>query len=120
MINQFERTLAHEGTTILKFFLHISKAEQKRRLQARLEEPAKQWKFNPADVKERARWNEYQRAYQDALEKCSTKNAPWFIVPADRKWFRNWVLSDTILRTLEGLKMKFPKATFDPNSIVIK
>jgi PPK2 family polyphosphate:nucleotide phosphotransferase len=119
-INEFERLLAEEGTTILKFFLHISKAEQKRRLERRLKDPHKNWKFNLADLKERDLWNDYQQAYEDALEKCSTEHAPWFIVPADHKWFRNWVLSDVIVRTLASLKMKYPPPAAGLNRIVIK
>ncbi|MEO6435101.1 MAG: polyphosphate kinase 2 family protein [Tepidisphaeraceae bacterium] len=109
-INEFERLLYDERTVILKFFLHISKEEQKRRLEARLADKSKHWKFNIGDLKERERWDEYQVAYQDALEKCSTPCAPWYCVPADKKWFRNWVVSDTIVRTLKSLDLKFPPA----------
>jgi len=119
-INEFERLLADEGTTILKFFLHISKAEQKSRLEKRLKDPHKNWKFNPGDLKERDRWNDYQQAYEDALEKCSTEHAPWFIVPADHKWFRNWVVSDVIVRTLASMKMKYPPPPPGLDKIVIK
>ena len=119
-INSFERLLADEGTTILKFFLHISKAEQKRRLEARLEDKDKNWKFNVGDLKERELWGDYMDAYQDALEKCSTRYAPWYVVPADKKWFRNWVISDTIVRTLKKLKMKYPPAPEGLNKVVIK
>ena len=107
-INQFEKLLADDGTTILKFFLHISRAEQKQRLEDRLADKDKNWKFNVADLKERELWGDYMGAYQDALEKCSTKHAPWYVVPADKKWFRNWVISDTIVRTLADLDMKYP------------
>jgi len=110
IINRFEKLLSDEGTTIIKFFLHISKDEQKKRLQARLDDPKKHWKFDLNDLKERARWNDYTEAYEDALRKCSTDYAPWYIVPADHKWFRNWVLSDTIVRTLEKMKLKYPPA----------
>ncbi|HUB26485.1 MAG TPA: polyphosphate kinase 2 family protein [Tepidisphaeraceae bacterium] len=109
-INNFERMLADEGTIILKFFLHISKDEQKKRLEARLSDPDKNWKFSPSDVAERKFWKDYQEAFEDLLGKCSTKCAPWVVVPSDRKWFRNWVLSDIIVRTLEELDMKYPKA----------
>ena len=109
-INEFEKILAEEGVTILKFFLHISKDEKKKRLEARLENPAKQWKFDPGDLKERQHWDEYQEAYEDALKKCSTEHAPWYVVPADRKWFRNWVVSDTLVRALQSLDMKYPPA----------
>jgi PPK2 family polyphosphate:nucleotide phosphotransferase len=119
-INEFERLLADEGTTILKFFLHVSKDEQKRRLEARLKDKHKNWKFNVADLKERAKWDDYQAAFQDALEKCSTEHAPWYVVPADKKWFRNWVVSDTIVRTLETLKMKYPPPEPGLDEVVIK
>jgi PPK2 family polyphosphate:nucleotide phosphotransferase len=118
-INAFERALADEGVTIVKFFLHISKDEQKERLQARLDDPNKHWKFNPADLEERALWDDYQAAFGDALERCSTEHAPWYVVPADRKWFRNWVVSDTIVRTLKELKMDYPKAAEGLDKIVI-
>jgi PPK2 family polyphosphate:nucleotide phosphotransferase len=108
-INDFERMLAEDqGVTILKFFLHISKDEQKRRFQKRLDNPNKRWKFNPADLEERKLWDDYQDAFQDMLEKCSTDCAPWYVVPADKKWFRNWVLSETIVKTMESLDMKSP------------
>jgi len=109
-INNFERMLADEGTIILKFFLHVSKSEQKERLEARLTDPDKNWKFSPNDVEERKFWDDYELAFEDLLSKCSTKCAPWVIVPADRKWFRNWLLSDIIVRALEKLDMKYPKA----------
>jgi len=108
-INDFERLLADEGTVILKFFLHISREEQKRRLEARLNDPDKNWKFDPQDLEERKLWDEYWEAYEDALEKCSTEYGPWYVVPADKKWFRNWVVSDTIVRTLEKMKLKIPR-----------
>ena len=112
-INRFEQTLAENGVVILKFFLHVSKAEQKERLEARLHDPKKNWKFNPADFEERRHWDDYQRAYAEAIHRCNAPWAPWFIVPADRKWLRNVVLSQVIVDTLEGLRMKFPKTTFD-------
>src|SRR4051812_26467238 len=108
-INNFERLLADEGTTILKFFLHISKDEQKQRLQARLDEKEKNWKFNPEDLAERKYWDDYMNAFEDAMEKTSTKQAPWYVVPSDRKWFRNWVISDTIVRALKEMDLKYPK-----------
>jgi PPK2 family polyphosphate:nucleotide phosphotransferase len=108
-INNFERMLADEGTVILKFFLHISKDEQKRRLEGRLEDPDKNWKFSPNDLEERKFWKDYQAAFEDLLGRCSTKYAPWVIVPSDRKWMRNWVVSDLIVETLQKLDMKFPK-----------
>jgi PPK2 family polyphosphate:nucleotide phosphotransferase len=108
-INNFERMLADEGTIILKFFLHISKEEQKERFEARLTDPDKNWKFSPSDIAERKFWKDYQEAFEDLLSRCSTKYAPWVVVPSDRKWFRNWVLADVIVRTLEKLDMQYPK-----------
>ena len=107
-VNGFEKELSDEGTLVLKFFLHISKEEQRERLQARIDNPDKHWKFDPRDLEERKRWDDYQAAYEDAVKKCSTEWAPWYVVPADRKWFRNWVLSDTIVRSLEKLELDYP------------
>jgi PPK2 family polyphosphate:nucleotide phosphotransferase len=107
-INAFEKLLSDEGTTILKFFLHISKGEQMKRLRARLDDPQKNWKFNEGDLAERKLWGNYQAAYEDALTKCSTDHAPWHIIPADHKWYRNWAIGDTIVRTLERMKLKYP------------
>jgi PPK2 family polyphosphate:nucleotide phosphotransferase len=109
-INEFEKMLEGEGTTILKFFLHISKDEQKKRLQARLDDKKRHWKFSTADLAERKFWSDYQEAYADAISKCSTHAAPWFIVPSDHKWFRNWLLTDTIVKAMEKLNMKYPPA----------
>lgn len=108
-INSFEKLLVDEGTTVIKFYLHISKKEQAERLQARLDDPRKNWKFNPSDLDSRAQWNDYQAAFEDALSECSTAAAPWYVVPADRKWFRNWVVSDILVREMEKLRSKFPK-----------
>jgi PPK2 family polyphosphate:nucleotide phosphotransferase len=119
-INNFEEMLADEGVTILKFFLHISKDEQKERLEARLNDPHKNWKFNPGDLEERKYWDAYQDAFDDMLEKCSTKWAPWYVVPSDRKWFRNWVLSETIVKTMESLDMKYPDPVADLDKIVVE
>lgn len=118
-INDFERLLAEEGTTILKFFLHISKDEQKKRLQARLNDSTKLWKFNPGDVKERARWQDYIEAYQDVLSKTSTPWAPWFVVPSDKKWYRNLVIASTIVEKLRSLEMSFPQPQEDFSNITI-
>ncbi len=107
-INDFEEMLTAEGIVILKFFLHISKDEQMKRMQARLADPSKNWKFNPGDLDDRKLWGEYQEAFEDLLEKCSTKHAPWHVVPSNHKWFRNWVVSDAIVRRLEKLDMKYP------------
>jgi len=118
-INAFERLLSGSGTTILKVFLHISKDEQKQRLQARLDEPEKLWKFSKGDLAERARWSDYQEAYTDALSRCSTENAPWFVVPADSKWYRNWAVSSIVRRALEGMDPRPPKSEIDPSKIHI-
>lgn len=119
-INDFERMLAEEGTTILKFFLHISLDEQKQRLEERLENPDKQWKFNVGDLKERELWPQYMQAYEDVLNNTSTKWAPWYIVPANRKWYRDLVVSKVIIDTLKGLDMSYPIPKDDLSSIVIR
>ncbi len=119
-IDDFERRLADEGTTILKFFLHISKDEQKERLQARLDEPGKRWKFSRGDLAERAHWDAYQAAYEAVLSKTSTAWAPWYIVPADRKWYRNLVISSVLVETLRGLGMQVPAAEEGLDDIVIE
>ena len=119
-INAFERLLADEGTTILKFFLNIDLEEQRERLQARLDEPSKHWKFNPADLEERKLWPEYTAAYEDALSKTCTRWAPWTIVPANRKWYRNLVVGTAIVETLESLNMRYPEPGFDPAEIRIE
>lgn len=112
-INAFEKMLAEEGTTILKFFLHISPEEQKERLLARLQDPARQWKFNPSDLKERKLWKDYIRAYEDALAKTSTAHAPWYVIPSDKKWYRNWLIADILVKTLKGLKVAYPQPGYD-------
>lgn len=119
-INAFERLLADEGAVIVKLFLHISKDYQKQRLQKRLDNPRKHWKFDPADLAERERWSEYRGAYEDALGKCSTEHAPWYVIPAEKRWFRDWLMTSVLVSTLEALEMKYPKATFDPAAIVLR
>jgi PPK2 family polyphosphate:nucleotide phosphotransferase len=109
-INQFEAMLASENTLIVKFYLNISKKEQAERLQARLDNKRKNWKFNPGDLEERARWDQYMDAFDDALERCSTKDAPWYVIPANHKWFRNWAISDIIAREMKRLPLEYPKA----------
>ena len=109
-INAFEKMLVDEGTTILKFYLHIDKDEQKERLQARLDEPHKNWKFSKADLEERKYWDDYQEAFEAALEKTSTEWAPWYVIPANRKWFRNLLISQIIVKTLTDLNMTYPAA----------
>jgi PPK2 family polyphosphate:nucleotide phosphotransferase len=110
IINEWEHSLCLSNTTILKFFLHISKDEQKRRLEARLQNPEKQWKFSSNDLKERLLWDKYQIAYQDAITKCTTAYAPWYIVPANKKWYRNLVIARTIADTLEAMNPQYPPA----------
>ena len=119
-IVHFEKTLADQGTVILKFFLHISKEEQKKRLLARVKDPTKRWKFNPDDLKERAFWHEYRKAYEKAIEETSTDLAPWYIVPSNHKWFRNLLVASVIVETLQGLKLKYPKIRFNPSQVRIK
>lgn len=112
-INHFEQILVEEGTTILKFFLHIDAEEQRQRLLARLDEPAKRWKFNPSDLKERQLWGEYQKAYETMLNKTSKDKAPWIIVPANRKWYRDLIISAALVDTLRELKMEYPQPAED-------
>lgn len=119
-INAFEKMLADEGTTILKFFLRIDLDEQKERFQARLDEPDKNWKFNMGDLAERKLWHEYMTAYEAVLSKTSTDWAPWYIVPANRKWYRNLVVASVITQTLENLNIQLPPVDFDPTSVEIE
>lgn len=119
-INAFEKQLTQEGTTIVKFFLQISKDEQKARLEDRIADPKKHWKFNPVDLKERALWNDYQNAYEDAINKTSTDYAPWYVIPANRKWYRNVIVARITLETLKGLDPKYPETTEDFSKKVIE
>lgn len=119
-INEFERLLSDEGTTILKFFLHIDEDQQKERLQARLDDPSKQWKFNESDLRERKFWSEYMKAYEDALEKTSTEWAPWYLVPSNHGWFRDLVVCNVLVRALQDLKPRYPVLTKDPKTIKIE
>lgn len=119
-IRAFEKTLADEGTTILKFYLHISREEQKERLQARLDEPQKRWKFSKGDLAERALWDRYQAAYQEALSQTSTEYAPWYVIPANRKWYRNLVISTIIINKLKSLQMAYPPAEEGLEGIIIE
>ncbi|MER5888237.1 PPK2 family polyphosphate kinase [Streptomyces sp. NPDC001941] len=112
-INRFEKSLADDGVTVVKVFLHISYEQQRRRLLERLDNPDKHWKFNPGDIEERALWPAYQEAYEIALERCSTDAAPWYLVPSDRKWYRNWAISKLLLEHLEAMDPQYPKADFD-------
>lgn len=119
-INNFERLLADSGVTIRKFYLHISKEEQRERLQARLDDPTKHWKFNPADLEERERWDDYMEAYEDVLTRTSKDYAPWYIVPANHKWYRNLVISKVLAETLKNLKLEYPAPPPGLDKIVVK
>ena len=112
-INRFEREVTRSGTTIVKICLHISFDEQRKRLIARLMDPTKRWKFNPRDLEERARWADYQVAYDAALFRCSPASAPWYVVPADKKWYRNWAITRILIETLEELDPQYPESDLD-------
>jgi PPK2 family polyphosphate:nucleotide phosphotransferase len=112
-IDRFEARLVTDDVRVVKVFLHISKEEQRQRLLARLDDPTKHWKFNPRDVDERAWWAEYQAAYADVLERCNSDAAPWYRVPADRKWYRDWAVANLLVEHLEDMKLSWPKADFD-------
>jgi len=116
-INAFEKQLDENGVTILKFYLHISKEEQRRRFQARLDDPKKNWKLSAADFREREHWDEYMEAYEDALTNCSTKNAPWYVIPSDHKWFRNFAIGAIVNSALKRMKLRYPPATIDTSQI---
>ena len=118
-INDFERLLSQTGTTILKFFLHIDEDEQKERLQARLDDPTKRWKFRKGDLDDRRLWKEYTEAYEEALSRTSQDHAPWYVVPANRKWYRNLVVATILVDALEKLDMKYPEPEEDLDGIVI-
>lgn len=119
-IRAFEQMLVDEGTAIVKIMLNISRDEQKERLEARLADPSKMYKFNPGDLATRARWDDYMGAYEEAIVETSTESAPWFVVPADRKWYRNLAVSKILVEALEGLDLAFPDPDFDPSTIVIE
>ncbi len=112
-INAFEKRLVDEGTVVVKCMLHISADKQEERLLERLDDPSKHWKFNPKDVDERTLWPEYQKAYEIALERCNTETAPWLLVPADRKWYRNWAIATVLHETLAAMDLGWPAAEFD-------
>jgi PPK2 family polyphosphate:nucleotide phosphotransferase len=119
-INAFEKTLFENGTAILKFMLHISKEEQRERLQARLDDPAKRWKFDPADLDDRKVWNDFQTAYEIALTRCSTEWAPWHVIPADRKWARNAAVAAIVRAKLAEMDPKYPKPQWDPKDFTLE
>ena len=112
-IKEFEELLSENGTVVLKFFLHISKEEQRERLEARIRDPEKQWKFNEGDLEERKLWNEYLAAFEDVISATSTDHAPWYVVPANRKWYRDLVVADTVVAALENMKLQCPPAPED-------
>lgn len=118
-INHFERLLHEDRTVILKFFLHIDKEEQKRRLQERLTDPSKQWKFSESDALERKFWPKYMKAYEDALGKTSTDASPWYVIPANKKWYRDYLVSSVIVERMEELGMEYPKPSVDLRSVAI-
>jgi PPK2 family polyphosphate:nucleotide phosphotransferase len=116
-INEFERMLTQNGVTILKFLLYIGKDEQAKRFRERLDDKTKNWKFSPADVREREYWDQYVEAYDDVLRRCSTDYAPWYVVPANRKWFRNLAVSELVSQKMEEMDLKYPKPTADLSAI---
>jgi len=118
-INDFEENLLNEGTEILKFYLHIDKDEQKRRFEDRLNRPEKNWKFNPGDLEDRALWDDYQKAFEDVFTKTSKDNSPWYIIPANNKWYRDVLISQIILDKLESMNLAYPSIEYDPSTIVI-
>ena len=119
-INAFERMHTDDGTTMVKFFLHISKDEQKKRLEARINDPVKNWKMEPGDLAERKHWDDYMQAYSDAISRCNTEDAPWYVIPADKKWFRNLAISNILVETLEDLKLRPPKAKYDVSKLKVE
>ena len=116
-INDFERMLSANGVKILKFFLYISKDEQKKRFEDRIDDPEKNWKFSQGDVEERKYWDDYTKAFEDAINKCTTADSPWYVIPANKKWFRNLAVSEVIVETMEAMKMHFPKPIADLSKI---
>ena len=118
-INHFESLLHDAGTRVVKLFLHISPEEQAERLQKRLDDPEKRWKFQRGDLAERARWDEYQAAYEEAIARTSTEHAPWYVVPGDRKWFRNWAVSRIVIEALEDMDPQYPKPVADLDGITV-
>ena len=119
-INDFEKMLTENGTNILKFMLHISKEEQGKRLRERLEKPESRWKFNPDDLEDRKLWDDYQRAYEIMLERCATPQAPWHVIPADRKWVRNAVIAKIVRTTLEAMDPKYPDPGWRPDQFKVE
>ena len=119
-INAFEKLLTDEGTAILKFYLHIGKDYQKQRLERRLAKASKRWKFSESDLRERRRWEEYMTAYEEMLGRCSPAHAPWFVVPAERRWYRDLVITQALVDTLESMELQIPETDLDPEKVEIR
>lgn len=118
-INNFEKLLTDANTTVIKIYLHISKDEQKKRFQERLEQPEKNWKFNPGDLEDRKLWDKYQEAFEDVFARCSTSYAPWYVVPANRNWYRNVVIAQILIETLEAMDLNYPTINYEPSEVII-
>ena len=112
-INDFEKSLVDSGTVVIKCMLNVSADEQRARLLARLDDPAKQWKFKPGDIDGRERWDDYRKAYEVALERCNNDKAPWYVVPSDKKWYRNWAIGQLLVEALRGMQLQWPEASYD-------
>jgi PPK2 family polyphosphate:nucleotide phosphotransferase len=119
-INDFEQMLTENGTTILKFFLHISRDEQKKRFEARIQDSSRNWKLSLPDFEERMHWDDYTAAYEDALHRCSTEWAPWYVIPANKKWFRNYLIAELIVKALDRMRLKYPAPTVDLSKVVLE
>jgi PPK2 family polyphosphate:nucleotide phosphotransferase len=119
-INDFERMLTENGVTILKFFLHISREEQRKRFEARIQDSSRNWKLSLPDFEERQHWDNYTAAYEDALGRCSTDEAPWYVIPANRKWFRNYLVAELVVRALDGMRLKYPAPSVDISKVVLE
>jgi PPK2 family polyphosphate:nucleotide phosphotransferase len=120
LINDFERMLTDNGTTVLKFFLHISKEEQKKRFEARIHDSSRNWKLSLPDFEERQHWDNYTEAYEEALHRCSTEEAPWYVIPANRKWFRNYLVAELVVRALDNMRLKYPAPSVDISQVVLE
>lgn len=118
-INHFEQVLSESGTKIVKFYLHIDKDQQKRRFQERLNDPEKHWKFNPDDLADRELWDDYQKAFEDVFFKCSTDYAPWYVIPANNKSYRNVLIAQVLIELLESMELRYPSINYDPKSVII-
>jgi PPK2 family polyphosphate:nucleotide phosphotransferase len=119
-INEFEHMLTQNGITVMKFFLHISKDEQKKRFEARIQDSSRNWKLSLPDFEERQHWDDYTEAYEDALQKCSTDWAPWYVIPANKKWFRNYLVAELIVSALDGMRLKYPPPSVDVSKVVLE